>query len=96
MSRRIERLKRGLRGRADVRSTSSRWAWVEHALAQGGAPEGEAVLRAVRAGGRFADFKRALADRETVTTRRKLFIVRSTPALDARRTDRWLEPAPGE
>jgi radical SAM superfamily enzyme YgiQ (UPF0313 family) len=96
VSARIERLRRGLRGRADVRATSARWAWVEHLLAQGGAPEGEALLRAVRAGGRFAQYKRAFAQRETVTTRRRLFIVRSEPALEARRTDRWLEPAPAE
>jgi radical SAM superfamily enzyme YgiQ (UPF0313 family) len=43
---RIERLRRGLKGRAEVRATSSRWAWVEYVLAQGGAPEGEAVLQA--------------------------------------------------
>lgn len=94
VSARIERLRRGLKGRAEVRATSSRWAWVEHVLAQGGEPEGEALLRAVRAGGRFAHFKRAFAERETKTQRRKLFIVRASPALDARRTDRWLEAAP--
>lgn len=92
VSSRIERLRNGLKGKAEVRATSSRWAWVEHALAQGGEPEGEALLHAVHAGGRFAHYKRALADRQTVTTRRKLFIVRSTPELSARRTDRWLEP----
>jgi hypothetical protein len=52
------RLRRGLRGRADVRSTSARWAWVEYVLAQGGVPEAEALLRAVRNGGRFADYRR--------------------------------------
>jgi radical SAM superfamily enzyme YgiQ (UPF0313 family) len=58
---RLERLRRGLRGRADVRSTSARWAWVEYVLAQGGIPEGEALLAAVRAGGRYADYRRAFA-----------------------------------
>ncbi len=58
---RLERLRRGLRGRADVRSTSARWAWVEYVLAQGGIPEGEALLEAVREGGRFADYRRAFA-----------------------------------
>lgn len=96
VSSRIERLRRGLRGRADVRATSARWAWVEHALAQGGVPEGYAALHAVRAGGRFADYKRALAERDTITRRRKLFIVRAAPALDAKRTERWLEPTPVE
>jgi len=55
---RLERLRRGLKGRADVRPTSARWAWVEWVLAQGGAAEGRAVVSAVRAGGRFADYKR--------------------------------------
>ena len=52
-------MKRSLRGRADLRATSARWAWVEAVLAQGGSAEGLAVLEAVRAGGRFADYKRA-------------------------------------
>jgi radical SAM superfamily enzyme YgiQ (UPF0313 family) len=56
---RLDRLRRGLRGRADVRATSARWAWVEYVLAQGGAAEGEALLTAVRAGGRYGDYRRA-------------------------------------
>jgi radical SAM superfamily enzyme YgiQ (UPF0313 family) len=59
---RLERLRRGLRGRADVRPTSARWAWVEWVLAQGGPAEGRALCHAVRAGGRFADYKRAFAE----------------------------------
>jgi radical SAM superfamily enzyme YgiQ (UPF0313 family) len=62
VERRLDRLRRGLRGRADVRPTSARWAWVEWVLAQGGAPEGRALARAVRAGGRFADYKRVFAE----------------------------------
>ena len=42
----------------DVRATSARWAWIEYVLAQGGRAEGMAVLDAVKAGGRFADWKR--------------------------------------
>jgi hypothetical protein len=45
-----------------VRSTSARWAWVEWVLAQGGTREGAAVVEATRAGGRFADFKRAFGE----------------------------------
>jgi radical SAM superfamily enzyme YgiQ (UPF0313 family) len=56
---RLKRLRRGVRGRVDVRATSARWAWVEYVLAQGGRAEGLAVLDAVKAGGRFADWKRA-------------------------------------
>jgi radical SAM superfamily enzyme YgiQ (UPF0313 family) len=59
VDRRLARLRRGLRGRADVRSTSSKWAWVEYVLAQGGEAEGLAVIDAVHAGGTFAAYRRA-------------------------------------
>ncbi len=62
VNRRLGRLRKGLRGRADVRATSARWAWVEHVLAQGGFAEGEAVSVAVARGGRFGDFRAAFAD----------------------------------
>ena len=58
---RLDRLRRGLRGRADVRSTSAKWAWVEYVLAQGGAAEGRATLEAARNGGNFAAYRRAFA-----------------------------------
>ena len=57
---RLARLRAALAGRVDLRATSARWAWVEYRLAQGGAAEGRAVLEAVRAGGRFSDWRRAL------------------------------------
>jgi len=56
---RLRRLRRGVRGRVDIRATSARWAWVEYVLAQGGRAEGRAVLDAVHAGGRFTHWKRA-------------------------------------
>ena len=59
VEKRLDRLRRGLKGRADVRSTSAKWAWVEWVLAQGGPEEGLAVMDAVRAGGNFAAYKRA-------------------------------------
>ena len=59
---RLARLRKGLKGRADVRPTSARWAWVEWVLAQGGRAEGLAVAQAARAGGSFADYKRAFAE----------------------------------
>ena len=62
VERRLKYLSRGLKGAAEVRPTSARWAWVEAELAQGGPESGLAVMRAVQAGGRFADWKRALAD----------------------------------
>jgi radical SAM superfamily enzyme YgiQ (UPF0313 family) len=62
VAKRLERLKRGLRGRADVRSTSAKWAWVEYVLAQGGPDEGLALLEAVREGGHFAAYKKAFSN----------------------------------
>lgn len=60
---RLERLRRGLKGRAEVRPTSARWAWVEYMLAQSGPEAGLAAMDAWRAGGSFAAYKRAFAER---------------------------------
>lgn len=65
---RLERLRRGLRGKATLRPTSARWAWVEYMIAQAGAGAGLAVMDAHRAGGRFADYRRAFATREVMPT----------------------------
>ena len=59
VDKRLARLRKGVRGRVDVRATSARWAYVEYVLAQGGQAEGRAVMDAVRAGGRFRDWKGA-------------------------------------
>jgi radical SAM superfamily enzyme YgiQ (UPF0313 family) len=67
---RLERLKRGLQGRADVRSTSAKWAWVESIPAQGGEAEGLAVIDAVHDGGGFAAYKRAFGALEEARPRR--------------------------
>jgi radical SAM superfamily enzyme YgiQ (UPF0313 family) len=56
---RLERLRKGLSGRADVRATSARWAWVEQVLSQGGQAEGLAVYEALRNGGQFSAYKKA-------------------------------------
>lgn len=76
---RLDRLRRGLKGRADVRAISARWAWVEYVLAQGGAAEGRAVLEAVHNGGGFAAYKRAFSSLERTATpvRRTLPLVAS-------------------
>jgi radical SAM superfamily enzyme YgiQ (UPF0313 family) len=60
---RLERLRRGLQGRAVVRPTSARWAFVEYMLAQCGPEAGLAAMDAWRAGGSFAAFRRAFAER---------------------------------
>ncbi|MFN2549341.1 MAG: radical SAM protein [Myxococcales bacterium] len=61
--RRIAYLRGRLRGRAEIRPTSPRWAWVEYMLAQGDANAGLAAEDAWRAGGSFAAWKRAFRDR---------------------------------
>jgi radical SAM superfamily enzyme YgiQ (UPF0313 family) len=53
IEQRLATIRKGLKGRVDVRGTSARWAWIEYVLAQGGAEEGRAVLDAVRSGGKF-------------------------------------------
>jgi radical SAM superfamily enzyme YgiQ (UPF0313 family) len=61
---RLARLRRGLarwKGKAELRPTSARWAWVEYMLAQGESSAGRAVLDAHRAGGSFAAYKKAFA-----------------------------------
>ena len=75
VEQRLARLRRGLRGRVDVRATSARWAWVEYVLAQGGAAEGRALLAAHRAGGRFRDYQRAFAALPQDRQRRALRVV---------------------
>ncbi len=59
VDRRLERLRRGLKGRADVRATSAKWAWVEYVLAQGGEAEGLATIDAVDAGGSYRAYRKA-------------------------------------
>ena len=55
---RLRQLRGLLKGRADVRATSARWAWAEYVLAQGGEAEGLAVADAVKLGGTFAHYKK--------------------------------------
>jgi len=57
---RLAALRRGLQGRVKIQSVSSRWAWVEHRLAQGGAAAGRAAPQAVGQGGSLAAWERAL------------------------------------
>ena len=67
VDRRLKQLTRGLKGAAEVRPTSARWAWVETELAQGGWSAGQAVYDAVTRGGRFADYRRALQEVDDAT-----------------------------
>jgi radical SAM superfamily enzyme YgiQ (UPF0313 family) len=57
----LARVRGGVKGRVELRPTSPKWAWIEYRLAQGGFAAGRAAAAAARAGGRFADWRRALA-----------------------------------
>lgn len=72
---RLERLRKGVKGRVDVRGTSARWAWVEWVLAQGGRAEGLAVLEAYKNGGKFAAWKKAFEALPSTRVRRTLSVV---------------------
>lgn len=61
--RRVAYLRGRLRGRAEIRPVSPRWAWVEYMLAQGAEDAGLAALDAWEAGGSFAAWKRAFRER---------------------------------
>ncbi len=63
----LSRLRGGLKGIAEVKPSSARWAWVEYMLSQGGEAAGLASMDAWRAGGSFAAWKRAFSDREVKT-----------------------------
>ena len=62
VERTLKRLRSGVRGRVDLRSTSAKWAWVEHAMAQGGFDMADAAEQAWRDGGAFAAWKRAIRE----------------------------------
>ncbi len=68
----LKRLQEGLRretgGRAELRPTSARWAWVEHQLAQAGPEAAGAVLAATAAGGAFSAWRSALDGIDARTT----------------------------
>jgi radical SAM superfamily enzyme YgiQ (UPF0313 family) len=65
VERKLAFLRARLRGRAEIRPTSARWAFVEYMLAQGGQEAGLAVEDAWREGGSFAAFRKAF-DRRSV------------------------------
>ncbi|HET6150258.1 MAG TPA: radical SAM protein [Polyangia bacterium] len=58
----LTRLRARVHGRVTLRPTSPKWAFIEYRLAQGGWPAGLAAAAATRAGGRYADWRAALAE----------------------------------
>ncbi|MCA9714217.1 MAG: radical SAM protein [Myxococcales bacterium] len=94
--RRLKKIRAGLKGKVEIRPQSPRWAHVEYLLAQRGPEAGHAALRAVRAGGRYADWVRAFA--ETPVTPRALRFgdeaARARRKGKAARPRRWLPVVP--
>ena len=90
---RLARLRKGVKGKVDLRATSARWAWIEYVLAQGGQAEGRAVIDAVHAGGRFRDWKNAFDALPEDRPRRLL--VRPGERLDRGRMQRRGLPVAG-
>ena len=65
VEKRLQYLQKGLRpskGRAQIRSTSAKWAWIEYMLAQGGSHSGLAALQATQKGAAFAEWKKAFKE----------------------------------
>lgn len=62
VEKRLQRLQKELRGRVEIRPVSARWAWVEHALAQGGFDMSEAAMSAWKEGGTFQAWKDAIRE----------------------------------
>lgn len=56
VERRMRMLRRGLRGKVELRSISARWSFIEYQIAQGGIAEGLAIFEAVKNGGSFRDY----------------------------------------
>lgn len=64
----IKRLHEALGRKMDIRSTSVRWAWIEHALAQGGWEMADAAEMAWKEGGSFGAWKKAIKRYQKSTT----------------------------
>jgi radical SAM superfamily enzyme YgiQ (UPF0313 family) len=62
----FSRIRAGLKGKAEVKPDSPRFAWIEYMLSQGNDQAGLAAMDAWRQGGRFAAWKRAFMNSETV------------------------------
>jgi len=63
LDRRLAAIRAGLKGKADVRPGSTRWAWVEYALSQGTEEAGLAALDAWRGGGGIGAWRKGFAAR---------------------------------
>jgi len=88
VAQRLGRITRGLAqygGKATMRPTSAKWAWVEYMLAQGERRAGRAVLDAHRAGGGFAAYRKAFAAHDITPTGPRARVPSSAEVIALRR-----------
>ena len=64
VNQKLARLRAGLKGKVELRSTSARWAWVEYMLSQCDERAGLAAMDAWRAGGTFSAWENAFTTRD--------------------------------
>ena len=69
VEKKLDYLRRKVKGKVEVRPTSARWAWVEFMLAQSGPEAGMAALTAWREGGSFAAWRKAFEEEGVKTYR---------------------------
>jgi radical SAM superfamily enzyme YgiQ (UPF0313 family) len=94
---RIARLRRGLAayaGKAEIRPTSARWAWVEYMIAQADPVAGLAIMDAHRAGGGFAAYKQAFTARGVVPTGPRARVPSTSELIALKRTSLRGNPGP--
>jgi radical SAM superfamily enzyme YgiQ (UPF0313 family) len=65
VGQKLARLRAGLKGKVELRSTSARWAWVEFMLSQGDERAGLAAMDAWQAGGNYAAWESAFSTRDS-------------------------------
>jgi len=88
---RIARLRRGLAayaGKAEIRPTSARWAWIEYMIAQADPAAGLAIVDAHRAGGSFASYKHAFSVHGVVPTGPRARVPSTRELINLRRESR--------
>jgi radical SAM superfamily enzyme YgiQ (UPF0313 family) len=63
VSNKLARIRAGLKGKAEVKPSSARWAWIEYMLSQGNESAGLAAMDAWRDGSGFTAWKQAFKRR---------------------------------
>ena len=67
----LSKIRDRLKGKAEIKPASVRWAWIEYMLSQGDESAGLAAMDAWRDGGGFSSWKRAFAGRDVKAFRHR-------------------------